>query len=212
VRRFFAFGVAWLAAAVVATVVAWQGVGLIGDQVTDKQSSTLSAAQVDAALAGSTTTEATGRSSTSGTPRRSTTTAPGSTNPGATRGGGTPAGTQPSGGGPGATTGAPGPAATSPAPEPTRPILLPFHLKGGNVTISFSPTAVRMVSATPNPGYALTRNSPGDNNGWRVEFEGAAGRSRLDAWWAGGPQHRVDENESGGGGISGKAAATVDDG
>ena len=199
-RRFFAFGVAWLAAAVVATVVAWQGVGLIGDQVTDKQSSTLSAAQVDAALASSTTTEPTGRSSTSGTPRHATTTtAPGSANPGTTGGGGTPAG-----GGPGATSGAPGPAATSPAPEPVRPILKTYQLTGGTATISFSPTSVRMVSAIPNPGYALTRNGAGDNDGVRVEFEGPAGRSRLDAWWAGGPQHRVDENPSGDG--SGKGS------
>ncbi|HKE77541.1 MAG TPA: hypothetical protein VKB57_28230 [Acidimicrobiales bacterium] len=205
-RRFFAFGVAWLAAAVVATVVAWQGVGLIGDQVTDKQSSTLSAAQIDAALAGSSTTEAPGRSSTSGRPP-TTTAAPGpaATGPGTAGGGGAPAGTQPSGGdGPGATTAAPGPAATSPAPEPARPITRTYHLNGGTVTISFSPTAVRLVSGVPNPGYALTRSGPGDNNGWRVEFEGPGGRSRIDAWWAGGPQRRIDENPSGGG--SGKGS------
>ena len=67
----------------------------------------------------------------------------------------------------------------------------------------------RVFSASPNNGYALTRSGPGDNNGWRVEFEGDAGRSRVDAWWAGGPQHRIQENPSGGG--SGRSA-TADDG
>ena len=55
VRRILTFGLVWLAAAVVATVVAWQGVGLIDDQVTGDRPLTLTAAEVDAALADATT-------------------------------------------------------------------------------------------------------------------------------------------------------------
>ena len=202
-RRLFAFGVAWLAAAVVATVVAWQGVGLIGDQVTGKQSATLSASEIDAALSRSGTTARTPRSSTSTAPRRPTTAAAPRTTAGAAGGTAPSAGTQPAGGTPAPSSPTtPGPAATAPRASP---ILQTYRMVGGTTTISFTPTAVRMVSATPSPGYQLLRSGPGDNGGWRVEFEGDAGRSRVDAWWAGGPQHRVREDPAGGGG-SGKAA------
>jgi hypothetical protein len=60
VRRTLALGLVWLAAAVTAAVVAWQGVGLVGDQVTSRRPATLDAAQIDAALDESTTTTSAG--------------------------------------------------------------------------------------------------------------------------------------------------------
>ena len=51
VRRLLSFGLAWLVAAVAASVIAWQGVGLVGDQVTDRRPATFTADEIDAELA-----------------------------------------------------------------------------------------------------------------------------------------------------------------
>lgn len=159
-RRILAFGLAWLAAGVVASVVAWQGVGLIGDQVTDERPATLTAAQVDEALARSSrTSEATAPTTAP------TTTA---TSPGA-------------------------PATTAPAGEATTKV---YTLAGGSAAFRFHPEGVTLAWATPAPGYTA-RNGPGDNGGWRVEFEGAGGKSRVDAWWDAGPQDRVRDDADG---------------
>ncbi len=51
--------------------------------------------------------------------------------------------------------------------------------------------------ARPKPGYRV-RSEPSDGGGWRIEFDGDAGRSRVEGWWDGGPQDRVDDDgESG---------------
>ena len=52
-----------------------------------------------------------------------------------------------------------------------------------------------MLFATPNPGYQV-RSEPTDGGGWRVEFDGDDGRSRVEGWWDGGPQDRVDDDGS----------------
>jgi hypothetical protein len=210
VRRFFAFGLAWLAAAVVATVVAWQGVGLIGDQVTGDSPSTLSASEIEEKLASTTTEEA---PSSSSAPRRSTRTGAGGDPAGTTRpttapGQGTT--TQP--------TTAPGQGSTAPpttdptVPPPTAPaVSKTYTMTGGTVRLRFSPQGVTVVFATPKPGFQVTKNEPGDDNGWRVEFEGEGGRSRIDGWWDNGPQVRIDDDGASGGG-DGPRIATADDG
>jgi hypothetical protein len=157
VRRILTFGLVWLAAAVVATVVAWQGVGLIDDQVTGDRPITLTAAEVDAALADATTGTTTASPPAPSTPATVTT-------------------------GPDAT-------ASTPGPEETHT----YRLTGGTTTLRFTPAGVTMVSATPEQGYQV-RSGRGEGNGWRVEFEGAAGRSRIDAWWDGGPRTRIDDD------------------
>jgi hypothetical protein len=157
VRRILTFGLVWLAAAIVATVVAWQGVGLIDDQVTGDRPLTLTAAEVDAALADATTSTATASTAPPSAAETDTT-------------------------GPRAT-------ASSSGPEETHT----YRLTGGTTTLRFSPAGVTMVSATPEQGYQV-RNGSGDGNGWRVEFEGPAGRSRIDAWWDGGPRTRIDDD------------------
>lgn len=146
-RRSLALGLAWLLAAAVATAVAWQGVGLIGDQVTDPRPATLTDAEIEAALEATPTT----------------TTAPPRT------------GTPPPGGGAGAGEEA---------------VIETFDVTGGAAALRFSPDGVTVVWATPDPGYEV-ESEPGDGNGWRIEFEGDAGQSRIDAWWDGGPRSRV---------------------
>lgn len=65
VRRMLTLGAAWAVAAAFAAVVAWQGVGLVGDQVTDERPPTRSPADVAAELAGTAPTADPGTSSTS---------------------------------------------------------------------------------------------------------------------------------------------------
>jgi hypothetical protein len=68
-----------------------------------------------------------------------------------------------------------------------------YRLDGGTTTIEFSPTGVRAVSAVPNPGFGVKKSEP-EGTGWRVEFESDGHRSRIDAWWDGGPQIRSRED------------------
>ena len=162
-RRTLTLGVAWIAAAVTATAIAWQGVRLAGDQVTDDRPASLTAAEVEAAVAeGASTTGSTVA------PSSSTTTPADGTSPSTTA-------TAPAG----------------PAPE-TRT----YALTGGTVALHFAPSGVTVAFATPAPGYQV-RSEPTEGGGWRVEFDGPAGRSRVEGWWDGGPQARVDDDGSG---------------
>ncbi len=215
VRRILAFGLAWLCAAVVAVVVAWQGVGLVGDQVTSDRPATLSSSQVEEALQSRTTGSPTSaRDGTSTSPTLPPSVTPGATtlaagsasapptNPSqtattATRATATPGGGGGNNGGGGAAPGiaAPGTAAP-PAPQAENRT---FMVSGGTVELHFAPEGTTLVFATPNAGYQITRNGPADDNGWRVEFEGPAGKSRVEGWWAGGPQVRIDDDAAGGG-------------
>ncbi len=189
VRRILTFGLAWLAAAVLASVVAWQGVSLIGAQVTDSRPDTLSAGQVDAMLAGVTTTvERPGASPATTAPTAATTTP--TTRSGSPSGGsvGTP--------GSGTTPATPTP---TPAPPAAPAVTEVIPTTGGTVAFSFSPTAVTPSMIRPNNGYRIDRSEPRDDGGWRVELKSDAGSSRVDAWWAGGPQWRVSDSGGGGG-------------
>lgn len=158
VRRLLSFGLVWLVAAVVASVIAWQGVGLVGDQVTDRRPATYTEDEVEAALA-----EPTGED-----------TSPPTTPPGT--------GDQ-APDGPTSTT-----AGDQPAPE-TRT----YRLSGGTVVLRFSPAGVTLEQAVPELGFEV-RDQPVEGNGWRVEFVGDEGRSRVEGWWDGGPQDRVDDD------------------
>jgi hypothetical protein len=157
VRRLLSFGLVWLVAAVVASVIAWQGVGLVGDQVTDRRPATFTEDEVEAELAepaGEDTSPPTTPPGTGDqTPQRPTTTT-----------------------------------ADEPAAE-TRT----YNLGGGAVTLRFSPDGVEVASAVPKLGYEV-RSQPTDDNGWRVEFVGDEARSRVEGWWDGGPQDRVDDD------------------
>ncbi len=66
-----------------------------------------------------------------------------------------------------------------------------FHLVGGSTAISFSAAEVRVLWATPNPGFDVDVGSGGP--GVRVEFETDDAESRIDAWWDDGPQQEIRE-------------------
>jgi hypothetical protein len=159
VRRLLSFGLAWLAAAVAASVIAWQGVGLVGDQVTDtdQRPATLTADEIEAALA-----EPAGDD-----------TSPPTTPPGT--GDQAPQG-------PTTTT-----SGDQPAPE-TRT----YRLGGGTAVLRFTPDGVTLEQAVPKLGFEV-RYQPVEGNGWRVEFVGDEGRSRVEGWWDGGPRERIDD-------------------
>jgi len=76
-----------------------------------------------------------------------------------------------------------------------------FRLVGGTATVAFSPDGVEIVSAVPEPGFAADVEPEGSAT--RVEFESAGHRSRLDAWWDGGPRHEAEEQDQHGGGDGG---------
>ena len=54
------------------------------------------------------------------------------------------------------------------------------------------PSAVEVLWASPNPGFDV-RIVP-ESPGMKVEFRADHHRSRIDAWWAGGPQHEIRED------------------
>ena len=157
-RRTIALGLAWLAAASAAAVVAWTGVGLAGDQLTDDRTPTLSSEEIERALAAETQSPSTPTTGTSTTPPTTQPTTPPATD------------------------------APPPAGE-TRT----FRTSRGTAALVFSPGGVTLAWAAPNAGYQVDQG-PGDRGGWRVEFEGDDGRSRIDGWWDAGPQYRIDDD------------------
>lgn len=172
-RRFLAFGLAWLAAAVVAVAVAWQGVGVIGSQVTDDRAAPLSEAAVRAAIEGS-SDQAGGNTTTSG-----------------------PAGTGARSTVPSPAGGDAAPSTSSPAPsggaDTVAATTRQYTLVGGSVALRFSPAGVTVLWATPNAGFEAQPIEPEHGNGVKVEFRSETHRSRVDGWWDGGPQDEVRE-------------------
>jgi len=74
-----------------------------------------------------------------------------------------------------------------------------YNLVGGSATLRFEPGKVTVVWANPNPGFRAEIDDR-DGGGVRVRFDGDSHRSQVEAWWDGGPQDRVEESGSGGGG------------
>jgi hypothetical protein len=181
VRRTLPFVALWFVTGALAAAVATAGVAVVDDQLTSPRPAPLSAEQVRREVAASSATSTTasdgGVATTTTTRRRSdevtsTTTAAGT---GAD-------------GGPTATTTTP-PAAPAAPPE-TRT----YDLVGGTATLRFSAAGVTVLAASPAPGFTVDIGDSHDG-GKRVEFESDDHRSRLDAWWAGGPQDEVREDD-----------------
>jgi len=204
-RRVALYGAGWLAAAAVAVLLAWQGVGRVGISVTDRHPRPLSADQAREALAGG------------AAPSANPAPDPGAVNPPAPPATGNPVPTRPS---PTRTTvpSRPVPPAPSPTTAPTtvttRPaapatttttagVLRTYNLVGGSVTLRFDPSGkVTVVWANPNPGFRVEVDDRSDG-GVRVRFDSDSHRSQVEAWWSGGPQDQVEESGGGGGGGSG---------
>ncbi len=187
-RRAVTFGIAWLTAAAIAAVIAWQGVGVVGEQVTDDRPAPLQASEVSAALAEATTSTAPATEPPAGGPGTSTTLPGGAI---------ATVGSTPSAA-PTTTAPTPAPAAVSPAPTTTVPVSAPaaaetrtYNLVGGSAALRFDAGTVTVVWATPNAGFTVDTGNEG--SGVRVEFESDAHRSRVDGWWDDGPRDEVRE-------------------
>jgi hypothetical protein len=101
---------------------------------------------------------------------------------------------------PDATTTVPSTATTAPSSSTTtapsaQAVTRTYNLTGGTATFRFSPDGVTVVSAVPNSGFTTETEAESDNgtDGIRVQFESGSHRSRITAWWDGGP--RVDPRE-----------------
>jgi hypothetical protein len=97
-------------------------------------------------------------------------------------------------------TTAPGPGTTGPrAPTTSAPADGPRSRRCTRCRAA-RPPAASGPRASPWPGHPDGRPH-GPQRPWRqqwlrVEFEGPAGKSRVDAWWDGGPQHEVRDEAS----------------
>lgn len=91
--------------------------------------------------------------------------------------------------GSGSSTTQPGTSVGQPAQSQTKT----FTLIGGTTSIRFSPSETKVLWATPNPGYEV-RIEP-ESPGIKVEFRSDDHRSRIDAWWNGGPRHEIREDD-----------------
>jgi len=176
VRRTIAFVTLWFVAGAAATTVAWLGVSTVSEQLAGSGShpDPLSAEEIadDAAGVSTTTTVETSTSSTSTT----STTLPGATTSTTVRS--TPTTVSP-------------PTTVAPPPQP---VVRSYDLVGGSATLRFSPNGVTVVVATPKSGFTVDVGES-HSGGARVEFESDGHRSRLDAWWDGGPQDEVREDD-----------------
>jgi hypothetical protein len=205
-RRVVLYAIGWLAAATVAVLLAWQGVGRVGTNVTDSHPRALSADDARKTLAeGTTTTIATGDQPGAETTQTSTTglgfrpsTTRGTTRPsGVSTSTTRPVGSVTSPTATGSTTGATSSATTSP-PAPSNGVVRTYNLVGGSAALRFEPTGkVTVVWANPNQGYELEVDER-DGGGVRIRFEGEDHRSQLEAWWDGAPRDRIGESGEGG--------------
>ncbi len=214
--RTLSFVVAWLVAAAVATLVAWQGVSVVSDQVTNDRPAPVDQADVREQLADESEPDpASAEATVPSTSTTSTTQAeplgpqPGSVDPVPT-----PAAQA---GGPSAS-----PAPAAPAPSPPPPANNPpapattvvasevrtYNLVGGSAALRFTPSGVTVDYATPKAGFTVDLE-PENGNGVRVEFRSDDHRSRVDGWWDGGPRERVREEPDSSG--SGSGSGSGDD-
>lgn len=190
-RRAATLGALWLVAAAVAVAVAWQGVAIVGDQVTDQRPAPLAASEIESRLA-ETPTTAPATAATRAVPEAAT--------EATTR-------AEPS-----TPTSVPAPTThtTADAAGPTAPPTVTaappdtaaaaetrtYNLRGGTVSLRFSPAGVEVLFANPAPGFTV-EIEPGNDNGVKVEFDSDSHTSRVDAWWDGGPADRVREDPAG---------------
>lgn len=176
-RRTVALVGLWLAGAALAVFVAWQGVGVVGDQVTDERPAPLAASEIERRLADTTTTANASLPSppaTTTTPEPTPAERPPTTTPG-------PA--------------APPPAATSPPPsDPSETAeTRTYNLRGGTAALRFTRAGVEVVFANPAPGFSVGVERE-HGTGVKVTFESDAHESRVDGWWDAGPVDRVRED------------------
>ena len=197
VQRNLSFLVAWLIVAAVATTVAWQGVGLVGEQVTSERPAPLDAVEVRERLADEAVEV--GAATTSSTePSSETTSTTAGTADSVPEPPPTPPSDVPASNGPTGQSPAPESSAPAPTPQPTAPPQAPasatrtYNLVGGTASLRFTPSGVTVDYATPKAGFTV-EIEPENGNGVKVEFRSDDHRSRVDGWWDGGPRERIRE-------------------
>jgi hypothetical protein len=192
-RRVALYGIGWVAAAAVAVLLAWQGVGLVGRNVTDNHPRALTADEARQALGD-------GSAAGSGPPDTApaTTVLTGEDPPAGSASTTSSTASRPR---PTATTAITGPTPPAPtSPSTAAGTVRTYNLVGGSTALRFDPSGtVTVVWANPNPGFRADIDNR-DGGGVRVRFDGDSGRSQVEAWWDGGPQDRVEEQSSGDGG------------
>lgn len=198
-RRVALYGIGWIAAAAVAVLLAWQGVGLVGRTVTDNHPRALTADEARQALGDG---SAAGGASPDTGPATAIPTGADPPTGSVSTNSSTAARPRPT-----ATTATTRPTSTAPTSSSTAPSSPPasggtvrtYNLAGGSTALRFDPSgAVTVVWANPNPGFRADIDDR-DGGGVRVRFDGDSGRSQVEAWWDGGPRDRVEEEGSGGG-------------
>ena len=193
----------WAAVTIVAMFVAWRGVTVVADEVTESRPSSLSDDEVAKGAGDATTSTSAGRTSSTATtggssaPPGSQPPSPGATAapspPGPTGSPGSPANPAPTTAPP---TNPPATAAPPPPPSETRT----YDLVGGTVVVRFNGDGtVGLVSSQPKPGFEreLHDTGPGTVD---VGFESETHKSRLVARWEDGtPSGEVQEDADDGG-------------
>ena len=179
-RRTVVLVASWLAVAVLAVVLAWQGVSVVGNQVTDQRPPPLAASDIADRLADGKATSTTAPGTSDGAVTSSTTTS--SSAPGVLPG----SSPEPT------TTTTTAPAAPPPSPPPPAAETRTYNLVGGTASLRFASTGVTVLFANPASGFSVSVE-PEHGNGVSVEFESEGHESRVDGWWEGGPVDRVRE-------------------
>lgn len=159
--------VLWLVGTVVAATVAWQSLSFVSAST---ESDLAVPARSENQTGRATATQPTTPSSTTTRPEATTTT--GTTGRATT------------------TTTISGATGTTPEAEA---IEQTFELIGGRAAVSFSPTEILVVWATPEPGYTV--ESHPEDGGIEVEFNNGVHESKLEAWWADGPRFETRERD-----------------
>ncbi len=184
-RRTFLQLAAWFAAGVALVLLASAAVAVVSRQVTDSRPAPLSADDVREELATARDAgEPSDATSTTAATVPTTTATTATTTPGSS---GTP-GTSPT------TTPGSGSTTSTTATPPVAPTSKTYALDGGTATLRFSSAGVTVVAATPKAGFSVDVGET-HGNGVRVEFESDDHRSRVDAWWEGGPRDEVREDD-----------------
>jgi hypothetical protein len=83
-------------------------------------------------------------------------------------------------------TSVPGGGVSAPPEERT------YEMVGGSVRVRFADGRAELLSATPNAGFRVSRNS-GDPGDVRVNFRSGDHESRFRAWWDNGPREEIEE-------------------
>lgn len=207
-RRSLVLVLGWLAATLVAVGISWAGVRLVAAQVVEPLPVAIDEVTEEPAPVASPSPSPSASASPSASPSPSTSP---SRAPSANVGG-AGADDGPSSPGPSVTTApddtsddGPSPSETSGSddgsedpdddeavaedPAETRT----YSLAGGTVTVEFSSTSVRVIQATPADGFTREVDQEGPTQ-VEVEFRSDEHRSRLEAWWDGGPRSDIDED------------------